>query len=636
MKAIFVLLVAASGAFGTAITSAGSGNWNSTGTWTGAAIPGNGDTITIGAGHTVTIPAGYHAIVGASGAGGVQQSGGGPVPAIQCAAENGNGILVLNGTLTFRGNVEQCTAVWTVGPDAILEHDSSLASSPSGTHYRWIIGTYLWPDAAQLVLRGTSGHRALIRNATSSGTFYGFTYNRYSNQGSGQFDFQYATIDGCGGGTPCTDATAHNTYTAFIARCDHCLVTNSGYIGAGTTDPAGAVNVITVTNSTFTSSADGNLYVLKLVPATLATVTLDTIYTTGSIYFPAPNGESLTNTTLHNIVLVGDGTSSNYPMVLAGFHFQVASIDLLLRITDSTSAGASTGTPAYIPGGTLTRLMCLMNSNSNPHCFSMAGDGTHADSITGGYIEKIGTGSDGDLFLGGPIGATTTTLQRVVSTCSTTDGLSIGTFSNVTGSSTGNIAGAQNTICGHDGGNATGMGFSLEVWAGASGLFSSIKDNLVYAASNTTTYLVRQGPTLGGPPDPVAGTFNGVDYNWKWNVSTGPYYGISADYTSPSPPGTHDSSGDPLFMGQRHFLDWAQMLDPTVTTWADVVSRFSHMNDDSGYDARFTLQSAYNWLRDGYRPRNASVLTAGHTGGQAGAMPAPSLFPMPGAVGWQH
>src|ERR1039457_6181825 len=92
----------------------GGGAWNSSATWTGcdAGVPGNGDTATLSNGDTVTVPAGYHAIVGASGAAGNQHSAGGPVPALQCSAQNGNAILVVDGTLTFRGNVEQCTAVW--------------------------------------------------------------------------------------------------------------------------------------------------------------------------------------------------------------------------------------------------------------------------------------------------------------------------------------------------------------------------------------------------------------------------------------------------------------------------------------------------------------------------------------------
>src|ERR1019366_376703 len=173
-------------------------------------------------------------------------------------AENSTGgILVVNGTLTFRGNIEQCSAVWRVGPDAVIEHDSSLASTPSATHYRWIIGAAMWPDAAQLVIRGTSGHRAIVRNAPGSGPFYGFTYGaKYSDQGSGQFDFEYVNIDGCGGITPCTYTAAHSPTIPSIGRCDHCQVTHSGYMGAGY--GGGPLNEVSFTHSTFLTTADPN------------------------------------------------------------------------------------------------------------------------------------------------------------------------------------------------------------------------------------------------------------------------------------------------------------------------------------------------------------------------------------------
>jgi hypothetical protein len=81
------------------------------------------------------------------------------------------------------------------------------------------------------------------------------------------------------------------------------------------------------------------------------------------------------------------------------------------------------------------------------------------------------------------------------------------------------------------------------------------------------------------------------------------------------------------------------MLKPSISTWSDIVAEFAKMNDDTGYDSRFTILDAYNWLRAGYVPRNAAVFTAGDTGGQVGAlnlipsmMAGPAKAAGPGAI----
>lgn len=50
-----------------AYTATTTGNWNSTATWSGAGIPGSGDTGTINSGVTVTVPDGYTATIGTTG-----------------------------------------------------------------------------------------------------------------------------------------------------------------------------------------------------------------------------------------------------------------------------------------------------------------------------------------------------------------------------------------------------------------------------------------------------------------------------------------------------------------------------------------------------------------------------------------
>jgi hypothetical protein len=624
MRTPICLFLLSTAAFANTCLSVASGNWNDPSKWTtcGGGVPGDGDTAKIAQGQTITIPAGYHAIVGASGAGGLQEQSSGLVAAIGCNGANfhgadGTGILIVNGWLTYRGNVEQCTAVWRVGPDAILEHDSSLASVPGTTNYRWIIGSYLWPDAARLVIRGTVGHRAFIRNAAGSGTFYGFTTYFGSNQGSGQFDFEYTSIDGCGGATPCTDANSHNSGIAYIARCDHCLVTNSGYIGSTIGYPGGVVNVNSFTNSTFTSTTNPAGTAIYSIFRTLGTVTLDTIYTDGALGING-QGDDCPNVHIRNLVIRTN--VHTFGISFGGAHFRVGEFDRVLRITDQVgSPGGSTGAYAYLPGGNVTRIMCAINSSSNPHCFTGPwGNPGANDVIDGGYFENLGAGTDGDIT-GGSNLVGTTTIKNTVTPCSTTTGIAM-SLQEVTLPSSRTFALLNNTYCGKDDGAGSARGFGFEVAGTAPvGLLAAARNNIVFCATNVACYLVHQGPT---GTDSV-GTYQNVDYNWKWNVSTGPYFQMSGTpYTSynPNPPGAHDSSGDPQFVQQRHFLDWGQMLKPSISTWTDIVAEFAKMNDDTGFDQRFTVLNAYNWLRAGYVPQNAAVYTAGDTGGQVGAM----------------
>jgi hypothetical protein len=221
---------------------------------------------------------------------------------------------------------------------------------------------------------------------------------------------------------------------------------------------------------------------------------------------------------------------------------------------------------------------------------------------------------DGDFILGANGPATYTTIKNVVFPCSTTDGYS-GSLSSQVTNSTKKFRLLNNTYCGKDNGSdARGFGYET---AGnpQAGFLDAARNNIVFCATNVACYLVHKGPT----GTDVAGTYQNVDYNWKWNVATGPYLNVGPAY-SPNPPGAHDSTGDPQFVQQRHFLDWGQMLKPAITSWTDIVAEFAKMNDDTGFDTRFTIENAYNWLRDGYRPQNAAVMTAGDTGGRVGAM----------------
>jgi hypothetical protein len=626
MRTLICCLLLSGVAFATGNTcvSAQSGSWNVASTWTscGSSVPGPGDVARISNAHTVDIPSGYQAIIGNwysnTYTHGIATLTDG-LPALSCTADNGTGILTVHGTLTFRGHVAVCNASWTAYAGAILEHDSSGASSPSATHYRWPTGMAFRPTA-QTLIRGVSGNRVIVRNATGSGTFYGFTYDgNGSPQNSGSVDFSYATISGCGGAsTNCIDGASYSG--AFVMRCDHCLVTNSGQFNMR--DQGGDTSAsFLITNTTITSSANST-YTVMLVDVKSPHVILDTIYTDGQIWLNIVTGQASTDTHFRNVVTREIVGTVNYPITFNGSTWRINEFDRYLRITDT---GLSTGHPAYLPGGTLTRTMCVISGNY-PHCFQgPVGDGVNPDVVDGGYLEKNGGGSPGTGghgYLGPPTSSTAalTTIKNVIVACATDNGYGVSLSSNaISPTYLKTFFLNNNTYCGKytaNDGTSRGFGFELAYTAPA-GMLQGLRNNIVF--SNTPSdvaYIVHTGAT----GTPGAGTFANVDYNWKWNVGTGPYQYAPNAYYAPNPPGSHDSTGDPQFVQQRHFLDWCQMLKPAIGTWTDCVAEFAKMNDDSGYDQRFTILNAYNWLRAGYVPQNPAVYTAGDTGGQVGAM----------------
>jgi len=143
------------------ITTAQTGDYNIGGTWVGGVVPGDGDTIIIANGHTLTVPAGYTAVVGTDDGSNV---------AIKCSTTAGTGVLVVNGTLQFKGHVQQANATWTINAGGVLEHVSAASN------YQWQIGMIASQANAILKLTGTGPltSRVNVRNGAGSARFKGF------------------------------------------------------------------------------------------------------------------------------------------------------------------------------------------------------------------------------------------------------------------------------------------------------------------------------------------------------------------------------------------------------------------------------------------------------------------------------
>ena len=135
----FVVLVASATAYATAYTATSDGLWNSSATWNNAGVPVSGDTATINTGVTVTVPDGYTAAVGPDD---------GTTVALKCSANTGTGKLIVNGTLQFKGHVQQCDSAWQVNSDGSTTH-GRLEHAGSTSSYYWQIGMATNPTNAR-------------------------------------------------------------------------------------------------------------------------------------------------------------------------------------------------------------------------------------------------------------------------------------------------------------------------------------------------------------------------------------------------------------------------------------------------------------------------------------------------------
>ena len=182
LTVIFVALVSfvayAPHAEASAITSnacAGGCNWSATASWSGAVVPGTGDTVTIADGATVTVD--NNRIVGDSTT---------ITPAINLG-NSGKLVIATGATLIVRGNVlftgGGALPAVTMNAGSSWQFDSSLAASPSTT--KFYFGGTGYTELRPFIINGTSAqHVSVSSNAAGGngyftlqpGFFYGFPF----------------------------------------------------------------------------------------------------------------------------------------------------------------------------------------------------------------------------------------------------------------------------------------------------------------------------------------------------------------------------------------------------------------------------------------------------------------------------
>jgi len=610
LRLILALLLLSGCAWATAYTANTTGNWNSSTTWSGAGIPGAGDTATINNGITVTVPSSYVATIGAdSGTDGLSNC------ALQGQTTAGTGVLALaaNSTFIYRGTICQPSATWTAAQGAQIVHAGIAAQ------YSWIIGSTNY-DAALLQLTGVSGNRVIIRQATAGDGYFGalasrgFTsYNGSTDLlSSGDINWSYVTVSGCGTSSSTYPCVRWRPYvTADQLVMSYVNMTGSGSIYFQVAPPAGSN--ISITNSTLTGTIDANGRQIAFTSLSTAPTTgtralnynvIQGLYLAGSAIAFAPTGNVFYNNT--------NGGSSAFALDIQG----PMSMDLNMVYDSNTTAATSD----YLPlGGAITRLIALRLSTAGNTYFFQQNAPTAQTIINGCLWEKNGTDTTG-VFL--------TPSNASISLQNTTVEYCVGLPNYANQDNAGSLL--QPAFSGGDAYNTFTTNHNTLVSAsttgvfrqggsntGTAGLLTVAENNIVWRPTSAAGLVV--GSTTASI---VTGAFTNVDYNNEYNLTGSVYQYSPGAYASPSPPGPHDQQVNPHFVDTtRNFQKWCTNINSSDTTWPECIAEFLNMNNDSGHNAAFTLLSLYTWVRAGYQIQNSLLHNAGSDGADIGAMP---------------
>ncbi len=605
-------------------TASVSGNTNDPVTWGfgagscvfGTTCPGSGDTAQINDGVILTNPLGVTFTIGTSPA-----SAG--TTALKCASAGGTGVFINNGTLRMQGPVVSgCSVGWVWGPGSAIDHDSSLSSSPSTTHYQWI--------GFLTTANGGAGSPVTVSNHAGGGYFGGMSYDT----SGGKFAGTYVNFTGCGG-TFCSALST--TDAGNIWSCDHCTWTDSGPV-MYMQNAIGATSTVSLTNSNFTSPSalNGKVIDLSLVDDGIG-FTISHNYLVGTLAYYL--GVHQSHLDLSDNIIWGalNGGSEGIPMTRT-----------MIYSDAPTSGGAQHGVPgtgafAWTDNYFVRGCRAGVCTN-NPHWFDMDGLVPSDAEINGAVIDcetaltQSACSGAGDAFqiTNNPATLRTLTLKNILALWNPATGQGVGTIVNQShsvGPVTYNNLHLQlehiTYVGSPAGGDCEGLS-CVENNGGAptqtAGTIQYLKNSIIWGTTGfgEAVWMNNSNGVVN------SGAYVGVDYNGHFGVFANPYVGsgtypgriAAAGFATPSTPGTHDVTSDPAFLDStRNLLKFCQLHDITITTYSDCVLKFATLNDASPV-AWAVVPDLTTYVRTGFTPTNSAYFTAGDDGSTLGAVPA--------------
>jgi hypothetical protein len=533
-----------------AFTSTQSGDWNDPDTWGGGGVPTAGDSATVSTGHTVTVT--ENVIIGTS-------------PVGNTVELTVSGQLTVNDgiTLTARCGV---TAHGTTGSNGQMTFGAGAEFIFDGTVSSVKYGFRLGTDTgttALLKFNGTTGARCKWRSL-GAGTVNGFMTSGFFNS-AGLIEADYTDFFQIG------DSSNRFAYP-WISSTDgkalyfrNCTVDKCGILQLAV--GVGAAGSLDLQNTVFTNSqnATNTLLVIGRAPSGAAVHRIDNCSFDKVVRFIPITGFTVTNNKFlgafvatspyvpalwqHNLVNV-NATSPNSPTLVADCYYTDTNATTNARailMQDVTGYDIS-GTVFDYPAATVGDFIASANTNYTLQCDHNLLLWNSAQGNAGKLVSPLNAPAAGGI---------TVDHNTVVSS----------------------LAGTVET----------GVGAYGETYAGAAGMYKSLRSNLIYTASGVGAALVRTNqstvsdilltPDLGdynafnAPADSVAGNVLAV-YGTSGGYTDTVATPTVAMFTSTTGLGANDIVTDPAFVDTTRCLATfdSAYLGNTATAWADATS----------------------------------------------------------------
>lgn len=541
-----------------------SGNWSSPSTWKMGAVPPPNVPILLKQQSPSILTADVNVAVGTSGATGTAAV----TIGLNCSLVVADGV-----TFQTLGDVvqDQVGSARTVGfyplqigtgtngGGAIFEFNSSAATTPFSQKYV-VRPTGIAQANACVKSVGTAGNRAIIRSNAGGGN--GWLSTGGQIQQNGQHNFAYTDFLRIGDATNPAMApqltSGGNTFTIANCRFTACGKIDITY--------SSSAAYYSITNSQWYSTAASSS--LACIGQGSNAGLVDNCRFDKVVSFSPPTGITVTN----NHFAAGYTISSPYFFASWQYNIVQASVPVI-----AYNGPPNAGETYWVYDSAL---------EGNPHPFVIV---QNVNTVVSGHIFDMPFGTNGDMVSVGPGASNTLVVTNSILLPNANNG-SPGEL--ISPGAVGlSWTGDHNTVCSTSAQSAnaeSGVGVYGETYAGATGMYASLRSNIVWSPTGKGAFLLRH--VLSTVSDPVAssGGLLLADYNCANNPVTttgsgvnavfGPIGGYVDTVGTPTNPmftstpglGVHDILADPAFVDPTR--NWATFdsayLGNNPASWA--------------------------------------------------------------------